>query len=75
MEKTVKKLQDRNGHYITEQREILEYMKNYYENLFSNKDDLLEFVNLKEILRNASLQKITDNKLGDLISTLELSEV
>ena len=64
LQKTVKMVQDRDGQFITEQ-DILEYMKNFYENLFSNKDDTLENVSLKEILKNANLHKVSDNKLGD----------
>ena len=75
LEKTVKRVQDKDGQFITEQKNILEYIKNIYENLFSNKDDTLENVSLKEILKNANLHKVSDNKLGDPISTLELSEV
>ena len=75
LEKTVKRVQDRDGQFITEQKDILEYIKTFYENLFSNKDDTLENVSLKEILKNANLHKVSDNKLGDPISTLELSEV
>ena len=75
LEKTVKRVQDKNGQFIKEQKDILEYIKTFYENLFSNKDDTLENVSLKEILKNATLHKVSDNKLGNPISTLELSEV
>ena len=73
LEKTVKRVQD-DGQFITEQ-DILECIKKFYENLFSNDDDTLKNVSLREILNNANLHKVSDNKLGDPISTLELSEV
>ena len=75
LEKTVKKVQTNNGQYITKQEDILDYIRNYYENLFSNKDDVLESVDLKEILINVELPKVSSYKLEGPISMTELSNV
>ena len=39
LEKTIKKVKNDQGHYLTEQAEILKYIKNYYQHLFENKDE------------------------------------
>ena len=46
-EKTIKRVKNEHGHYLTEQAEILKYIKSYYQHLFINKDKTLERVNLK----------------------------
>ena len=75
LEKTIKKVKNDQGHYLTEQAEILKYIKNYYQHLFENKDETLEKVNLKELLKTCNINKVTDHELGQPICASELSEV
>ena len=75
LDKTIKKVKTTNGHYLTEQGEILKYIENFYKDLFSNKDNDLENVDLNELLKDCQVEKVNDHTLGKAISTLELSEV
>ena len=77
MDKTIKKVKTTNGHYLIEQGEILKYVEKFYKDLFSNKDNDLENVDLNELLKDCQVEKVNDHTLGKakLISTLELSEV
>ena len=40
-EKTIKKIKLPNGDFLTDQTEILNYVNNFYKDLFSNHDDEL----------------------------------
>ena len=60
---------------MNDQKEILAYIKLYYENLFANKDTSLEDVNLAEILKKANIRTASNHELGNLITTTELGQV
>ena len=60
---------------MNDQKEILAYVKIYYENLFANKDSFLEDVNLAELLKKANIRTASDHELGNLITTPELGQV
>ena len=72
LEKTIKKLKTQDGKILNDQKEILAYIKIYYENLFANKDSFLEDVNLAELLEKANIRTASDHELGNLITTPEL---
>ena len=74
MAKTIKKIQDKYGHFVTDQVEILSYMRSYYGCLYENKDHKLKKANLTEILKNKPVSKVPNIELGDLITTKELGE-
>ena len=63
------------GKILNDQKEILAYIKIYYENLFANKDSFLEDVNLAELLKKANMRTASDHELGNLITTPELGQV
>ena len=75
LEKTIKKLKTQDGKILNDQKEILAYIKIYYENLFANKDSFLEDVNLAELLEKANIRTASDHELGNLITTPELGQV
>ena len=68
------KVKTTNGQYLTEQEKILKYVENFYKDLFYNKDNDLENVDLNELLKGCQVEKVNDHTLGKTISTLELNE-
>ena len=44
-EKTIRKLTRQDGQVITDQKEILNEVKGYYQNLFKNKDSEIDEIN------------------------------
>ena len=53
----------------------MKYVEKFYKDLFSNKDNDLENVDLNELLKDCQVEKVNDHTLGKAISTLEMSEV
>ena len=74
LEKTIKKLKTQDGKILNDQKEILAYIKIYYENLFANKDSFFEDVSLAELLKKANIRTASDHELGNL-TTPELGQV
>ena len=75
IEKTIKKLQILDGHFITDQKEILNNIRNFYASLFKNRDSTLESVILTDILPNVNLGKVCDPTLGAPLQLEELGIV
>ena len=48
LSKIIPKLETSEGHILTDQKEILKEAESFYKNLYSNKDDPLSAINLKE---------------------------
>ena len=49
LSKIIPRLETSEGHILTDQKEILKEAESFYKNLYSNKDDPLSAINLKEI--------------------------
>ena len=62
LSKIVPKLETSDGKILTDQHEILKESENFYKKLYSNKDDTLSEINLREYLQNINLPKLTDNE-------------
>ena len=75
VEKTVKKLQNEKGQFLTEQKEILRTKRNYYASLFQNRDSVLDEVNLQKVLHNIKINKVSDSSLENTINVDELGKV
>ena len=73
IEKTVRNIQLADGTHVIDQQEILKCISQYYQNLFKNKDDGLENLNLFETFGNTHV-KVSDNKLGEPITVNELTQ-
>ena len=57
--KTVAKLILDNGTHVTEQKDILDEIKYFYQNLYKSKDDDMEDVNLDNIFENYYIPKLS----------------
>ena len=75
LSKIVPKLETSNGKILTDQHEILKESENFYKNLYSNKDEALSEINLREYLQNVDLPKLTDDEANQLEGQITLSEL
>ena len=57
--KTVSKVKTNTGQTITDQSNILGEISNFYQNLYSNKDDYLDEVDLDNLLKDYSVPKLS----------------
>ena len=74
-DKTIRNIILQNGKMIFEQNEILNEVKNYYQNLFKSRDDKLDDINLETVIPNMKPAGKMDPHLGDQISISELGEI
>ena len=58
VEKTIKKLQDKEGHYITAQGDILKETEKFYTKPFQNKDNDLVDIHLDKLLAKVKINKV-----------------
>ena len=75
LSKIVPKLETSDGKIFTDQHAILKESENFYKKLYSNKDDTLSEINLREYLQNINLPKLTDNESNQLEGQITLSEL
>ena len=75
VEKTIKKLQDKEGHYITAQGDILKETEKFYTKLFQNKDNDLVDIHLDKLLPKVKINKVKNCNNGSLLQVGELGQV
>ena len=74
-EKTIRKLVKQNGQSITYQREILEETRNFYANLFKNRDSDLNEDNTELLNSLSGLSKLNEKESNELEGTLTIDEI
>ena len=75
VEKTIKKLQDKEGHYITAQGDILKETEKFYTRLFQNKDNDLVDIHLDKLLAKVKINKVKNCNNGSFLEVGELGQV
>ena len=60
LDKTIKKDHNEKNSIITDQKQILNALHNYYERLFENRDAELEHKNIEDLLETEQIPKLTD---------------
>ena len=75
IEKTIKCIQLENGSKVTEQTEILTKIQAFYASLFSRKENLYTEHNLKELLKEKNVNKLTSEDSKSLEGKLSLCEL
>ena len=75
LDKIIRKICLENGSVIIEQDKILNEVKEYYANLFKNKDSELLNVNLSEILNDSQINKLTNIQALALEGPVTLAEL
>ena len=74
-EKTIRKLVKQNGQSITDQTEILEEIRNFYANLFKNRDSDLNEDNIELLNSLSGLFKLNEKESNELEGTLTIDEI
>ena len=72
--KTIKKLKV-NDSIITDQTKIMEETKKYYQNLFSNKDQILTEVDLDNLFKDINIDKLSDLQRNSIESPMTMAEI
>ena len=73
--KTTPKLERTDGTILNKQSEILSETDNYYKNLYTSKDDILDNIDLQEYIEQQSMNTLTENQANKLEELLNLSEI
>lgn len=72
--KTMYKLKNNNSEIIYDQLQILEETKNFYSNLYSNKDDEIETIEMENYLADFIVPKLNSDEALMLEGSITLSE-
>ena len=75
MDKTIKCLKTKNQTVTRKQEEILQEVKNYYEELFKSKDNMLHNFNLQTLLQGQNIKRITDAEAKNIEGYLTVQEI
>ena len=75
VEKTIKRVTLPNGENITDQTYILKSVREFYENLFENKDHLLHDFDLDNTLRDIPYTKLSETEAEKLEGVLTVKEI
>ena len=74
IDKTIKRLQKQDGQFISNQKDILKEVKNFYKRLFSQtKNDCEPQLNV--ILKKLNTVKLTEDETGSLENELSIEEI
>ena len=73
--KTIKQLLKSDNSILTDQKEILEEIKSFYQNLFENKDDELSEINLENTFADYDIKKITNTVSESMNSHFTVNEL
>ena len=73
--KTVKKIKKKDGTSITNQKDILSEIKNFYGQLFQNYDHRISDVDLHDMLKHIKTRKLTSVQAKSLEGDLKLEEL
>ena len=71
IEKTIKKIQLKNGTLVTNQKEVLHHIREYYADLFKSRDDCIMDTDLEKLGLKKS-KTVTPEELGSLLTVSEL---
>ena len=74
-EKTVKRVVTDDGSVITNQKDILNELKNYYQNLFKSKDAELQDCNISDLQSLRGFKKLSSNDANSLEGCLTINEI
>ena len=72
---TIKKIRNDKNKIITDQKQILNALHNYYERLFENRDAELEHKNIEDLLQTEEIPKLTDLQKESIEGELRITEI
>ena len=76
--KIIGKIKNEDGSMIVEQNEILKETEIFYKNLYENKDDSLDTIDLNDLMKDTEMPTLTNDeaeKIEGLLTYKEISEV
>ena len=73
--KSMPKLEMTDGTILYKQSEILNETENYYKNLYTSKDNILDNIDLEEYIGQQGMNKLTENEANKLEGILTLPEI
>ena len=73
LDKTIKKVCNGKNEIITEQKQILSSVEDYYRKLFKNRDVELKNVNMEDLFKNLNTPKLTENQKSSIEGVLTIS--
>ena len=73
--KTMPNLERADGTILNKQSEILSETENYYKNLYTSKDDILDNIDIQEYIEQQSMNTLTENQANKIEGLLNLSEI
>ena len=73
--KTMSKLERTDGTILNKQSEFLSETENYYKNLYTSKNDILDNIDIQEYIEQQSMNTLTENQANKLEGLLNLSEI
>ena len=75
VEKTIKKLEKSTGEILTDQKQILNEVKIFYEKLFSNQDNISSINNFDSVFANLNIKQLTSTQKLNLEKNLTENEI
>ena len=75
IDKTIGKVELHNGDILTNQKDILDNVKEYYAQLFKNKDSNLANTKISEIIKDNQIMKLTKHQAKKLEGPITLVEL
>ena len=75
LNKTIKKLKKNDNTFITNQKDILTELTNFYTRLFKSYDNTLDHIDLNALLKNANVHKLTAIQAKSLEGELKEEEL
>ena len=73
--KTLKKVRKADGTMLTDQKEILNEFKLFYQKLFKSNENQTEYTNLENLMGSISINKLTDAQAISLEGDLKIEEL
>ena len=68
-------LMRKSNQIVTDQKEIMNALHNYYERLFGNRDAELEHKNIEDLLQTDQIPKLTDFQKESIEGKLTITEI
>ena len=75
IDKTIKKVKLKNGSIVTDQKEVLHHIRNYYAHLFQSRDSDLGDVNFEKLGLSNSKKIAVEKDLGGPLDIIELGNI
>ena len=73
--KTIQRVELENGNICTEQKDILDEVMKFYENLYKSREPELDDINLQHLLHTYNIRTLTNNQANKLEGNITENEI